>query len=227
MENYSEKSQNELREIKWKVFERRVKLFRYVPFVEFVLLAGSMATGKVHAKSDFDVIVGARSGRVFTTWFLSAFIFQLFGWREHPGADTTNKFGMPHFTAPNGYTLSPPYNAYWDNLYKKLIPALGDEKRMAEFFSANSWVTPPRVYRRHEKYIGSASSLCKRLSEFVLGGWLGNIFERMLKRWLVTKIKNEEKLGYKPRVIWNDTKIELYRDTRRIEEMLRQGLNQF
>ena len=207
-------------EEKWDVFEKRVKLFRYVTFVEFVLLAGSMATGRVHAKSDFDVIVGVREGRVFSAWFLSAFIFQLFRWREHPGRDTTNRFGMPHFAAPPGYTLTPPYNAYWDDLYRKLIPALGDEKRMAEFFSVNTWVTPPRVYKRHEKYIGGANSLCKRLSEFVLGGWLGNLFEHVLKKWLVKKIKNEEKLGYKPRVFWDDTKIELYRDTKRIHEML-------
>ena len=80
MENYSEKSQNELRERKWKIFEKRVKLFRYVPFVEFVLLAGSMATVTVHAKSDFDVIVGARSGRVYRSGFLSVFILHLSVW---------------------------------------------------------------------------------------------------------------------------------------------------
>jgi len=223
VEDYSKKSQNELWERKWKVFEKRVRLFRHVPFVEFVLLAGSMVTGRVHEKSDFDVIVGVREGRVFSAWFLSALLFQLRGWREHPGRDATNKFGMPHFAAPGGYTLSPPYDVYWNNLYRKLIPTLGDEERMREFFAANSWLTPPRGYVRHAKYLGSASSWCKRFFEFVFNGWLGNIFERMLKGWLIKKIKNPDKLGYKPRVFWDDTKIELYRDTKRIEEMLERG----
>lgn len=214
---------SELFEQKWKVFQKRVKLFRYVPFVEFVLLAGSMATGKVHEKSDFDVIVGVREGRVFSAWFLSAFIFQLFGWREHPGRDATNRFGMPHFAGPGGYTLTPPYDAYWNNLYSKLIPALGDEKRIAEFFAANDWLKPPRGYVRHERYLGGASSWCKKLFEFVFGGQLGNVSERVLKKWLVRKISNKGKLGYKPRISWDDTKVELYRDTKRIEDMLARG----
>lgn len=208
---------------KWRVFEKRVKLFRYVPFVEFVLLAGSMVTGRVHEKSDFDVIVGVRSGRVFSAWFLSSFIFQLFGWREHPGRDTANRFGMPHFAAPGGYTLTPPYDAYWQNLYKKLIPALGDEERMREFFAANDWLKPPRDYVRHEKYIGGASSWCKKVIEFLLHGRIGNLIEGVLKKWLVKKIENPDKIGYKPRVFWDDTKIELYRDTKRIEKMLTDG----
>ena len=62
-------------EEKWKVFEKRVKLFRYVPFVEFVLLAGSMATGRVHKKSDLDLIVGVRGAGGFSAWFLSSVIF--------------------------------------------------------------------------------------------------------------------------------------------------------
>lgn len=210
-------------EKKWRVFEKRVKLFRYIPFIEFVLLAGSMAMGRVHEKSDFDVIIGVRSGRIFTAWFLSALIFELFGWRETPGRDTSEKVGMPHFAAPEGYTLTPPYDAYWNDLYERLIPALGDETRMAEFFAANDWLNPPRVYKRHEKYIGSANSWCKKVVEFVLGGWLGNIFESVLKKWLVKKIENPKKLGYKPRVFWDDTKIELYRDTKRIEKMLADG----
>jgi len=221
VENYSEKSQNELWERKWKIFEERVRLFRHVPFVEFVLLAGSMATGKVHEKSDFDVIIGVREGRVFSAWFFSAFLFQLLGWREHPGKNATNRFGMPHFAAPRGYTLTPPYDAYWNNLYSKLIPAFGDETRMAEFFSANDWIRPIRVYTRYEKYIGSVSSWCKKVIEFLLGGRIGNLLEGVLKKWLVKKIKNPKKLGYKPRVFWDDTKIELYRDTQRIEEMLK------
>jgi len=211
---------NNLFEEKWGVFEKRVKLFRYIPFARFVLLAGSMATGKVHDKSDFDVIIGVRRGRVFTTWFLSATLFELFRWREKPGRDTSDKFGMSHFVAPEGYLLSPPYNAYWEGLYKKLIPAMGDEDEMKIFFDVNDWVNPARKYVRHEKYIGEANSLCKRISEFILGGRLGDFFERVLKAKLIKKIENPNKIGYKPKVFWDDTKLELYRDTKRIDEIL-------
>jgi len=213
-----------LLERKWRVFEKRVKLFRHVPFVEFVLLAGSMATGRIHEDSDFDVIVGVREGRVFTAWFFSALLFQLRGWREHPGTNQSDRFGMSHFVAPDGYKLSPPYDPYWQNLYQKLIPVLGDEKKMAQFFSANDWLEPKRAYKRHEKYLISRKSFYKHYKEFELGGRLGNFVERRMKRRLVEKrIKDPKKLGYKPRVHWDDHKLELYRDTKRIEEMLEGG----
>lgn len=209
---------------KWKIFEKRVKLFRHIPFVEFVLLAGSMATGRVHNDSDFDVIVGVREDRVFTAWFYSAMIFQLLGWREYPGKNQSNRFGLSHFAAPGGYKLSPPYNAYWQNLYQKLIPVMGDEKKMEQFFLANDWLAPPRIYERHDRYLGNKKSIDKRYRELEFGGWLGDLVEKSLKWWLVRKkIENSARLGYKPRVVWDDQRLELYRDTKRIEEMLEGG----
>jgi len=223
VENYSDRSQNELWERKWKVFEKRVKLFRHIPFVEFVLLAGSMATGRTHNDSDFDVIVGVREGRVFTAWFYSAMLLQLFGWREHPGKSQSNRFGLSHFAAPGGYKLSPPYNAYWQNLYQKLIPVMGDEEKIDQFFLANDWIEPTREYKRHKRYLGRKKSLDKRYRELELGGWLGDAVERLLKKWLVRRLLNPEKIGYKPKLVYNDEKLELYRDTRRIERMLEKG----
>jgi len=216
-------STNDLLANKWRVFEKRVKLFNYVPFVEFILLAGSMATGKVREESDFDVILGVREGRVFTAWFFAALWSQLLGWREHPGVNQKNRFGMSHFAAPGGYRLNPPYDAYWQNLYQKLVPVMGDEEKIAEFFEANDWMESKMIYRRNEKYLGNKKSLYKKYKEFELGGKLGDWTERRLKKWLVKKIQDPKKLGYKPKVHWDDTKLELYRDTRRIEEMLTRG----
>ena len=208
---------------KFTIFKKRSRLFKYIPFVDFVLLAGSMATGRVHEKSDFDVILGVRRGRVFTSWFLCALFFEIFGWREKPGRDTSNKFGMSHFAAPDGYKLTGPYDAYWQNLYRNLIPVMGDEKRITEFFDANDWLSPKRVYERDVRYVGSASTFLEKCFEVVLGGWFGDFVEKILKKWLIKKIKNSKKLGYKPRVVWSDEKLELYRDTRRIEEMIKKG----
>ncbi|MDZ4231209.1 MAG: hypothetical protein U1C52_00240, partial [Patescibacteria group bacterium] len=62
---------SDLYDRKWSKFLRKVKLFRFVPFVEFVLASGSLATGKVHEGSDFDVMVGVRPGRIFTARFFA------------------------------------------------------------------------------------------------------------------------------------------------------------
>ena len=154
---------------------------------------------------------------------MSALFFEIFGWREKPGLDTTNKFGMSHFTAPGGYKLTGPYDAYWENLYRNLIPVMGNETRIAEFFDANDWLGPKRVYERDVRYVGNANTFLKRCLEFILGGAFGDFIEKLLRKWLVKKIQNSKRLGYKPRVYWSDEKLELYRDTRRIEEMIARG----
>ena len=210
-------------ESKWCLFERRVRLFKHVPFAEFVLLAGSMATGKVHKKSDFDVIVGVREGRIWTTLFLSSLIFHLRGWRDSPRVEGRNRIGLSHFATPNGYRLNSPHDAYWENLYQKLIPAIGDEEKMKEFFLTNDWLSLPRIYKRHEKYIGELNSLSKKVGEFLLDGLFGDWFEIILKKSFEKRVKDSKKLGYKSRAIFSDERLEFYRDTKRIEEMLREG----
>jgi len=183
-----------------------------------------MATGKVREESDFDVILGVREGRVFTAWFFAALWSQILGWREHPGVNQENRFGMSHFVAPGGYKLSPPYNAYWQNLYQKLIPVMGDEKKIAEFFEANDWMEPKRAYKRDERYMGYKKSIYKKYKEWELGGRLGDFVEKRTMAWLVKKkVKNQRKLGYKPKVHWSEDKLELYRDTKRIEEIISRG----
>src|SRR3989344_7737796 len=70
-----------LLEKKWKILQRRSRLFRYIPFIDFVLVSGSMAMGDAKENSDFDVIIGARRGRIFTVRFLCWLVFSIFGWR--------------------------------------------------------------------------------------------------------------------------------------------------
>src|SRR3989344_9230759 len=67
---------------KWKKLLKKIWLFKFIPGVDFVLVAGSLATGNVNKDSDFDVIVGAKQGRIFTARFLSVLFFGLFGWRR-------------------------------------------------------------------------------------------------------------------------------------------------
>jgi len=53
-------------EKKWLRLRSLVRHIRHVSFVDFVLVSGSMATGEATEESDFDLLVGARAGRIFT-----------------------------------------------------------------------------------------------------------------------------------------------------------------
>jgi len=227
MRNNHQSELEVLRTAKWSKFLRRVRVFRFVPFVRFVLAAGSLATGELHPQSDFDVIVGVKEKRIFTVRFFSILIFEIFGWRRRSGdlkAAASDKICLNHFVAPRRYRLSEPHNAYWHWLYQHLVPVMGDETAIAAFFRANDWLRPSRIYRRDKRYLGPGSSWLKTLGEKALAGKLGDCLERILKKGQIRRIERglTEKLGYQPRLVYNDDELEFHPDTRRIEEKLAQ-----
>lgn len=216
----------ELERKKWRKFLRRVWLFRFVPFADFVLAAGSLATGQLHEKSDFDVIVGARYGRIFTTRFFAVAFFGLFDWRRgklDEKVEASDKICMNHFVTPKNYRLGSPHNQYWNYLYQNLVPVLGDERAITDFFKANNWLEPVRTYKRDSRYLGRGSSLLKKFLELFLGGRFGNKIEKILQEKQVKRIESglPQTLGYKPRFIYTDDELEFHPDTSRIEEVLK------
>jgi len=148
--------ENNIKESKWRKFLNRAGLFQFIPFADFVLAAGSLAMGNIRKDSDFDVIIGAKFGRIFTVRFFSAAVFGLFGWRrdkESHGERASDKICLNHFVTPSNYCLRPPYNAYWQKLYENLVPIAGDKEKINAFFIANVWLDKKRGYvnidRRH------------------------------------------------------------------------------
>lgn len=213
---------------KWAKFLKRVRLFRFVPFTDFVMAAGSLVTGRMHEKSDFDVVVGVRRGRIFTNRFFAHLIFQLFGYRRK-GADhkqdASDKICLSHFVTAESYRLGPPHNAYWDNLYRKLSPVMGNEDKITQFFKHNDWLNPPRIYERDDHYLGQTNSLFSSGLEMILSGRLGNRLENKLGHWQEKKIRKglDKNLGYKPSFVCNERELRFHMDTRRIGEMLENG----
>jgi len=224
---------------KWIVFLRRTWLFRYIPFVEFALAAGSMATGAVRAESDFDVIVGARYGRIFTARLFAVLAFGLFGWRrtklDHKEA-AKDKVCLNHFVTEKSYKLSPPYNDYWKSLYMSLVPVYGTPAAVNYFWRANyDWLGNPRtqraelsshdgkarLYQDDMRHKYRSPSALKRLLESLLGGAVGNWLESWLRTIQIKRIERglAAQAGYKPRIIYSDAELEFHPDTRRIEEL--------
>lgn len=231
-------NQQVLYDQKWLKFLDRTWLFRYIPFVEFALAAGSMALGNVRSESDFDVIIGAKYGRIFTTRFFCILFFGLLGWRRKKWhsresnvksqlSNVKDKICLNHFVTEKSYRLSPPHDAYWQNLYQHLVPIFGPVDQINRFFAANQdWLEKKRIYRddlRHEyKQPSSFKLFLEKFLDSKIGDWL----ESILKRIQISRIKSgmiHDKTGYKSRMIYNDNELEFHPDTRRIEEWLRRN----
>ncbi|MDP1760359.1 MAG: hypothetical protein Q8L01_02840 [Candidatus Woesebacteria bacterium] len=203
---------------KWKLFLHRARLFQYIPFVDFVFGAGSMALGNVNVNSDFDVIVGVRKGRIFMVRFFCVLYFEIFGWRRPKNHlsndDIRDRICLNHFVAPGGYELALPHNDYWRMLYKNLIPIYGDSNIMSVFFKKNERWAGKLVFRKYDlRYKHKIASSFKAFFEFILGSVLGDAVESFLKKWQVLKIKRSLHNWYatsKPRVIYTNDVIEFH-----------------
>ncbi len=217
-----QRMQQVLHDVKWKKFLRRSAPWQYIPFVEFVLAGGSMAVGNVHANSDFDVIVAARTGRIFTARFFSTFVFGALGWRRkklsHQDA-AKDKICLNHFVTASKFRLAPPHDASWRNLYKSLVPVFGGEERINEFFRANAeWMGDARVYQDDLRHVYRRSSLFKLYLEKWLNGRFGDALEMYLKKLQVARIKKSiahDPLGFEPRIRFSDEELEFHPDTTR------------
>jgi predicted nucleotidyltransferase len=208
---------------KWKKLLKLSKKFRYVPFVDFVLVSGSMAMGEAKENSDFDFIVGSRQGRIFTSRQFTAGFFELISKRRKKDSnekEAKDKACFNHYVTSKGYRLDPPYNEYWISLYQKLVPVYGDRKLIESFLRANDWAGEIEI--DYKLLSNKKNSLIKKIGEFFLKGRLGNFLESKFKEYQVKRIeKNLKKTKtYKPLIKYDDTELRFHIDTRRIEEWI-------
>ncbi|HEY4499506.1 MAG TPA: nucleotidyltransferase domain-containing protein [Candidatus Paceibacterota bacterium] len=208
-------------ERKWNTFLKRLWPFRFIPFVDFVFASGSLATGRMHENSDFDVIVGVRQGRIFTARFFTVGIFRLLRWgRKHSDSEkfARNKICLNHFVTPSAYRLAPPYNEYWKLLYSSLVPVYGAEKSIQSFWDANQdWMNKRKIYTNDTRHRYKNKISIQAILEWMLGGTMGDWLEKILKNMQLRKIISRDSSGYNPRIIVNDNELEFHPDTRRTE----------
>lgn len=162
---------------------RRSRLFNFVPFVEKVYLAGSLAIGNVHENSDFDVIVVTRPGRLYTARFFCLLFFGLMGWRR---------------------TLKNPKNGFCFNHFQiSPIDSTGPAEVFGEVGAKNY------AERLYQNLIEVSIRLTSRTGPV---GPIGKATERLLKNWQICRIEKFLKRApcfQNPRIIYNDERVEL------------------
>ena len=214
-----------LRDKKWVQVLKSARFFKYLPFIDLVFVAGSMAIGNVKEDSDFDLVIGTKENRLYTARFLALIFFMLTGAKRRKnissGKQSKNKLCFNHFVTPNSYKFSPPYNIYWQELYQNLVPIYGEEKIINQFFNANDW-SGKRYFLgdlRHNKDV----SIIKLVIEKILAGKLGDFLEKILAYLQIQKINNglkNETPGFKPRIKINQEELELYLSTSKIQKLI-------
>src|SRR3989344_7221669 len=216
-ESISKRNQQVLHDKKWIKFLRRTWLFAWIPFVDFTLAAGSLATGEVKDSSDFDVIVGARYGRIFTARFFSIALFGFLNERRKKlshDEEAQDKLCFNHFVTEKSLRLSPPHHLYWHELYARLVPLYGEPAAIQKFFDANDWLPERRAFLPDTRHF-EGSSAAKKVFERVLGGKLGDALEAALRKIQLSRINRSMKKeidGFRPRIRVSDDELEFHPD---------------
>ncbi len=220
----AEREQKVIYDKKWFQFLRRARLFRFIPFVEFAFGAGSMAVGNVTQLSDFDVIIGARQGRIFTARFLAVVIFGVFGWRrkrlDHSEL-AQDRICLNHFVTERAFCLTGPYTDSWRDLYSNLAPIYGAPARINDFWAANAgWMGTKQEWGDDLRHRYHEPSFIAVFLEHILGGVIGDVCEavaRAVQLWKIERSLRGTSLGYKPRIIYSNDELEFHPDRQKFE----------
>ena len=216
-------------EEKWKDLLNGRKAFNWIPFIDFALVAGSMAMGEETEDSDFDIILGCKKGRMFTARAYTIALFQLMRKRRKSTdseQESKDKFCFNHFVTKDSYTLRPPYNVYWQKLYQSLVPIYGKEEEVRKFFKANKWSKRPAYAGREEVVFDSRwrpqkPNIVRWIMQTILTSPLGDIVEKIFKKYQLERINRKKPQIENSRIYADETELELHPDTTRIEEWLK------
>lgn len=207
----------------WNRVAKYGKFLQMVPFVRMVAVCNNLALGNVHADSDIDLFVVAKSGRMFLVRTFITFIFQVLGVRRH-GKYVKHRFCLSFFIDDSNFDFSNIaldndfYLAYW---LPNIKPIIDNDNFSDEFLDSNSW-----IYRFFDnKIFISKSKLLKidkfynslnKLFSFIFSGFFGDFLEKRLMVWQLKRSKNKAKLATeKSSLIINEHMLKFHNNDRR------------
>lgn len=180
----------------WRRVERYVGLLNFVPFLRMVAVCNNLAFSKLNEKSDIDLFIVAKEGRLFIVRSFVTAILHLAGVRRH-GKKVAGRFCLSFFVDDSVLDLSP--IAIEDDVYlrvwiKTLLPVL-DDGVSQEFFRANAWADEnfEPLIRVNKPVFFFGKSRLKRMFSWFLSGTIGNFIENKLSTWQLDRARQKAK----------------------------------
>ena len=178
----------------WKRVNRYLKFLRWIPFLRMVAVCNNLSFGRVSEKSDIDLFVIARSGRLFIVRSLVTGVLHVLGVRRH-GKKIAGRFCLSFFVDDSRLNLSDIaiqkdiYLAFW---IKSLLPVL-DDGVSKSFFENNAWAK--YFFEREDDFqmdysrVISRKNLFRKFLEKILSGRFGSKLEGLLMNWQLKRAR--------------------------------------
>lgn len=208
----------------------RVKLYtqhmRKVPFVRMVAVCNNLCYDNTSPDSDIDLLIVIKAGRMWTARLALSLLLHFFGVRRH-GDKVAGRFCLSFFVTEKhlsmeGLQIKPedPYLAYWTKL---LAPVYG-KKTYERFKAENSpWLIDRYGLKFNEEVLRHLPSYdwespFKRFMEWLLGGYLGNLAEALVKKTFKRRtLRKMKRLGPEASVIVSDDMLKFHNHDKRRE----------
>lgn len=203
---------------KWRRLLKIANRFQAVPYLRSILASGSMAVNNTDNESDFDVLVIARSGRLYICRIFLSLVASLFrARRKRYDAVAPDKFCFNHYITDANLNIKHEslFNA---QTYVNLKPVLIDQKVLNDFYASNVWLNkyvysfrPPGEFVGRSVATNHILRVAARLGEIILNTRLGDWIEKKARNYQQKRIKNNP-ATYEAggRVVFNDTELEFH-----------------
>ncbi|PJC39289.1 hypothetical protein CO044_00590 [Candidatus Peregrinibacteria bacterium CG_4_9_14_0_2_um_filter_38_9] len=185
----------------WIRARKYIKILQIVPFVRMVSVCNNLAFGLADEKSDIDLFIVARTGRLFIVRTFVTLIFNFFGVRRH-GEKIHQRFCLSFFVDDSALDLSKMaidndiYLAYW---IKSQVPFINDGVSL-DLLKKNEWVK--KYFENEDDFFIRANEILpvsrwhiffRFVFEFLSSGYFGEMIEWFLKKWQMKRALRKAK----------------------------------
>ena len=184
---------------KWKKLLRVACWMRFVPFLRAVFVTGSLALNNTRKDSDYDVLLVAAPGRIFTVRAFAAFFLKMLGVYRSDAC-------VADHVCPNHYvteqSLAIPFRSlYTAHIFATCVCVWSIDTGMAErFLRENSWIgeywqNVTVLLQESPRTIRDAwyAKRVRRMFELVLRTPPGSLFEKTMRALQLAKIRANPK----------------------------------
>lgn len=203
---------------KWNKFLKIAKWFAVIPYLRGVMAGGSLAYNNTTANSDFDVLIIAKSGRLYTCRVFLSLVASFFrARRKRFDLIASDKFCFNHYLTDENLSISHEslYNA---QSYANLKPVLIGGELFKRFYGDNIWINKyvynfcpadDFVLRRIRPF--PVLAVFSKITEKVLNSFWGDWLERALRYFQQKRIKiNPATYESGGRVVFNESELEFH-----------------
>jgi len=207
---------NKIADRKWRVATKRGHWLAAVPFIRAFFASGSMALYNTDERSDFDIFIISRTGRLYTSRMFLSLIAFIFGSLRRKGDKTApNKFCFNHYITDDSLEITHK-SVFAGQTYANLKPVFVDEKLFNDFYGANIWINK-YLFNFKSQFEYQNIKVClrfdglKKTTEVILSGRVGDWLESVLKKYQQNRIRTNP-MTYESggRVTFNDNELEFH-----------------